>query len=209
MVKRQFKMVTGLTGLLVATGVGGLLNDQGDGWVGLAYAQNAESWDEEADNGEADESSSEEAGDDESVEQSEPVEETEAAENSESPASDEEASAEPTNEPGAEEPADPGPAPAAAQAESQPQDAPPSKPVSGQDRVREVLIASIKEIVPGLDEHAFADSDRLVDLGANSVDRAEITMLAQERLGLNIPRTELFGPKNLGEMIALLASKMP
>jgi polyketide biosynthesis acyl carrier protein len=65
-----------------------------------------------------------------------------------------------------------------------------------------------REIVPGLDGHAFTASDRLVDLGASSVDRAEIAMLAQESLGLSLPRVELFGPKNIGELADLFLSKL-
>jgi len=48
----------------------------------------------------------------------------------------------------------------------------------------------------------------LVDLGANSVDRAEIAMLVQESLGLVVPRVELFGPKNIGELADLFLKKL-
>lgn len=65
-----------------------------------------------------------------------------------------------------------------------------------------------REIVPGLDEYQFAPSDRLVELGANSVDRAEIAMLVQESLGLSVPRVELFGPKNIGELADLFLQKL-
>jgi len=65
-----------------------------------------------------------------------------------------------------------------------------------------------REIVPGLDAHQFAASDRLVDLGANSVDRAEIAMLVQESLGLTLSRVELFGPRNIGELADLFLQKI-
>lgn len=64
-----------------------------------------------------------------------------------------------------------------------------------------------REILPGLDAHQFVASDRLVDLGANSVDRAEIAMLVQESLGLSVSRVELFGPKNIGELADLFLEK--
>lgn len=64
------------------------------------------------------------------------------------------------------------------------------------------------EILPGLDNHEFVATDRLVDLGANSVDRAEIAMLVQETLGLSVSRVELFGPKNIGELADLFLSKL-
>ena len=64
-----------------------------------------------------------------------------------------------------------------------------------------------REILPGLDEHQFLVSDRLVDLGANSVDRAEIAMLVQESLNLSVPRVEMFGPRNIGELADLFLKK--
>ena len=65
-----------------------------------------------------------------------------------------------------------------------------------------------REILPGLDAHRFVEADRLIDLGANSVDRAEIAMLVQESLGLSISRVELFGPKNIGELADLFLEKL-
>jgi polyketide biosynthesis acyl carrier protein len=65
-----------------------------------------------------------------------------------------------------------------------------------------------REILPGLDAHEFVPSDRLVDLGANSIDRAEIAMMVQESLGLSVPRVELFGPKNIGELADLFITKL-
>jgi polyketide biosynthesis acyl carrier protein len=65
-----------------------------------------------------------------------------------------------------------------------------------------------REILPGLDGHRFVASDRLVDLGANSVDRAEIAMLVQESLGLSVSRVELFGPRNIGELADLFLTKV-
>ena len=65
-----------------------------------------------------------------------------------------------------------------------------------------------REVLPGLETHEFVPSDRLVDLGANSVDRSEIAMLVQESLGLSVPRIELFGPRNIGELADLLLQKL-
>jgi polyketide biosynthesis acyl carrier protein len=63
-------------------------------------------------------------------------------------------------------------------------------------------------VLPELAGHEFAPADRLADLGANSVDRAEIVVLVLEALSLDIPRTELFGPNNIGELAALLQKKL-
>jgi polyketide biosynthesis acyl carrier protein len=74
--------------------------------------------------------------------------------------------------------------------------------------VLDLIARHTREIVPGLEGHQFVASDRLVDLGANSVDRAEITILVQESLGLSVPRVELFGPKNIGELADLFLQKL-
>lgn len=71
----------------------------------------------------------------------------------------------------------------------------------------ELIAQRAKEILPELESHKFVASDRLADLGANSVDRAEITMLVQESLKLTIPRVELFGPRNIGELADLFLAK--
>jgi polyketide biosynthesis acyl carrier protein len=73
--------------------------------------------------------------------------------------------------------------------------------------VLDLIAQHTRDILPGLDAHQFVASDRLVDLGANSVDRAEIAMLVQESLGLSVPRVELFGPKNIGELADLFLKR--
>jgi polyketide biosynthesis acyl carrier protein len=75
-------------------------------------------------------------------------------------------------------------------------------------QILELIATHTREILPGLETHEFADSDRLADLGANSVDRAEISMMVQESLSLLVPRIELFGPKNIGELADLFLSKL-
>ncbi|MEO8380297.1 MAG: acyl carrier protein [Acidobacteriota bacterium] len=74
--------------------------------------------------------------------------------------------------------------------------------------ILDLIAQHTREILPGLDTHPFVPSDRLVDLGANSVDRAEIAMLVQESLALSVPRVELFGPKNIGELADLFLQRM-
>jgi polyketide biosynthesis acyl carrier protein len=73
--------------------------------------------------------------------------------------------------------------------------------------ILELIAKHTREILPGLEAHGFQESDRLADLGANSVDRAEISMLVQESLSLVVPRVELFGPRNIGELAELLLRK--
>jgi polyketide biosynthesis acyl carrier protein len=75
-------------------------------------------------------------------------------------------------------------------------------------KLLDLIAQQTKDILPGLEAHEFVASDRLVDLGANSVDRAEIAMLVQESLGLSVSRVELFGPKNIGELADLFLQKI-
>lgn len=64
------------------------------------------------------------------------------------------------------------------------------------------------EVIPELTGHNFKPGDRLVDLGANSVDRAEIITITMEALSLQIPRVELFGANNIGELADALYEKL-
>jgi polyketide biosynthesis acyl carrier protein len=75
-------------------------------------------------------------------------------------------------------------------------------------KLLELIAQHTREILPGLETHQFIASDRLVDLGANSVDRAEIAMQVQESLNISIPRIELFGPTNIGELADLFLRKL-
>jgi polyketide biosynthesis acyl carrier protein len=87
---------------------------------------------------------------------------------------------------------------------------PQAKPEHGMTLadILNLIAQHTRDILPGLDEHPFVASDRLTDLGANSVDRAEIAMLVQESLDLSVPRVELFGPRNIGELAELFLRKL-
>ncbi|WP_025684408.1 acyl carrier protein [Paenibacillus maysiensis] len=71
-----------------------------------------------------------------------------------------------------------------------------------------LVISQTCEVLPELAGHSFQSSDRLADLGANSLDRAEIVMMVMEALSLQIPRVELFGARNIGELVDVLHSKL-
>lgn len=71
-----------------------------------------------------------------------------------------------------------------------------------------LLVEHAREVVPELEQHQFQWEDRLADLGANSVDRAEIIMMTLEALSLQIPRIELSEARNLGGLAEILYEKM-
>jgi polyketide biosynthesis acyl carrier protein len=74
-------------------------------------------------------------------------------------------------------------------------------------RVFEVIVQHTREVVPELDDHAFQPSDSLRELGANSIDRAEILMMTLESLSVSIPLVELADAKDIGELAELIDGK--
>lgn len=72
-----------------------------------------------------------------------------------------------------------------------------------------IIGAKASEVLPALEDHRFVAEDSLKDLGANSIDRAEILAEVLSELNLAIPRVELFGPRNIGELADLLLGKLP
>lgn len=76
------------------------------------------------------------------------------------------------------------------------------------EQIFNLVISHSRELLPELEHHSFQYSDRLTDLGANSVDRAEIVMMTMEFLSLQIPRVELFGATNIGELVDIIYDKL-
>ena len=76
---------------------------------------------------------------------------------------------------------------------------------------REQVFSVVKENVTGildeLDEALIVESAALKDLGANSLDRAEIVTGSMEVLGLAFPMRELAGVGNIGALVSFLYSK--
>ncbi|MFE0417507.1 phosphopantetheine-binding protein [Streptomyces tendae] len=64
--------------------------------------------------------------------------------------------------------------------------------------------SSTLEVLPELDPAAVTPDRSLSDLGANSIDRTEITTLAMERLDVSVPVTELQGVRDIAALVRLL-----
>jgi polyketide biosynthesis acyl carrier protein len=75
------------------------------------------------------------------------------------------------------------------------------------EAILKIIVDHTCEVIPKLKNHEFKPGDRLVDLGANSVDRAEIITMTMDSLTLRIPRVELFGAKNIGELAEVFYEK--
>ncbi|KXZ15036.1 poly(3-hydroxyalkanoate) depolymerase [Bacillus nakamurai] len=76
------------------------------------------------------------------------------------------------------------------------------------ERIFEMLQRNIYEVLPELEGRELSFEDRLADLGADSVDRAEIITMMLEDLSLQIPRVELTGVTNIGELAEKLYEKV-
>lgn len=73
--------------------------------------------------------------------------------------------------------------------------------------VFDLIVKHTCEVVPELDGHTFVATDSLRELGANSMDRAEIIMMTLEALSVTIPLVELAGANNIGELAKLIHDK--
>lgn len=72
------------------------------------------------------------------------------------------------------------------------------------DEVWHNLKSAILEIFPEFTEKEIGFHQSLKDLGANSVDRAEILMVTMESLGLKVPMVEFSRATNIGELVVIL-----
>jgi polyketide biosynthesis acyl carrier protein len=76
------------------------------------------------------------------------------------------------------------------------------------DQILSTIVRCTREVLPHLETHEFQPYDSLPQLGANSLDRAEIVTLVLETLAMKIARAETFGPRNIGELAELLHAKL-
>lgn len=76
------------------------------------------------------------------------------------------------------------------------------------NQIFNIICEHISEVLVLEDDQVITQTDSMAALGANSIDRSEIIMMTLETLELNIPLVDTFGPKNLGELAQLLASKL-
>lgn len=71
------------------------------------------------------------------------------------------------------------------------------------EQIRENLI----EIIPELEGQTISNDEKLSDIGANSIDRAELIALTLEQLEKEIPRIKLAGAQTINELAELIAEK--
>ena len=76
------------------------------------------------------------------------------------------------------------------------------------DEIFAIVLRHVHQVLPELEGRPIGLQDSLRELGANSIDRADIIMDVMQTLSLSIPRVELLGPRNLGERVELIHGKM-
>lgn len=73
--------------------------------------------------------------------------------------------------------------------------------------VWQILKENIIEVFPNLSTANINETDSLKDLGANSIDRAEIIMLTMSRLKLKVPLVAFASAKNIGSLLDIFCSE--
>jgi polyketide biosynthesis acyl carrier protein len=72
----------------------------------------------------------------------------------------------------------------------------------------EIIKRNIAEVLPDVDGARVQPDISLRDLGANSIDRADILIQTMESLRLKFPLHELGSVKNLGGLVDFLHAKL-
>lgn len=63
-------------------------------------------------------------------------------------------------------------------------------------------------VLSHIDEESVTEAASLRELGANSIDRAEIIMMALEKLNLRMPMIEFAKARNISDICALIENKL-
>jgi polyketide biosynthesis acyl carrier protein len=74
--------------------------------------------------------------------------------------------------------------------------------------VFKVVIQKIAEILPEVSPEQITMQHSLHDIGANSIDRADIIMNTVAEIDVDIPMLEFGGAKNIGDIVELIHRKL-
>jgi polyketide biosynthesis acyl carrier protein len=77
-----------------------------------------------------------------------------------------------------------------------------------QQQIFELVRRKTVEVLCDVPEHEIAMTSNLQDLGANSVDRADIITQSMEELQLRAPATAFAGARDVGALVRLLEEKL-
>ncbi|MEM7393659.1 MAG: acyl carrier protein [Verrucomicrobiota bacterium] len=81
--------------------------------------------------------------------------------------------------------------------------------MSSKDDILQEIKTSLLEILPDLDPASIVPDRSMKDLGANSIDRADVIIQTMEAFDLKFPLHELGALKNIGELVDDLHRRLP
>lgn len=77
------------------------------------------------------------------------------------------------------------------------------------EQVFDIVKSKVLEVMVDLSPDQITPDRSLTELGANSIDRAEVAMCSMEALRLHIPRVHLHGVANLDGLVDVLYRNLP
>ena len=72
----------------------------------------------------------------------------------------------------------------------------------------EVVREATAKVLPDADTSAMKIDGALTDLGANSIDRADIATMAMMELGVKVPAKEFANVKDIGSLVDVLLAQL-
>jgi len=72
------------------------------------------------------------------------------------------------------------------------------------DEVLDTIRRTVLLVLPDLEPDLVQPQRTLTELGANSIDRAEVVSLTMETLGVDVPVAAFAGVRDIGGLAALL-----
>lgn len=72
----------------------------------------------------------------------------------------------------------------------------------------DIIKANLLDILPELDPARVDETKSMKDLGANSIDRADVVIRTMEQLGVKLKISELAEVKNLSGLVDALSEKV-
>ena len=72
------------------------------------------------------------------------------------------------------------------------------------EEIFEIIKENILDIIPELDLSEVTMKDSLKEIGANSVDRADIIMFTMESLNIRIPMVKFGNAANIGDIVEIM-----
>lgn len=77
------------------------------------------------------------------------------------------------------------------------------------DELFDTVKRNILEVLPDLDACAVTGDKSMKDLGANSIDRADVIIQTMEQLGVTFKISELAEIRSIGGLVDFLALRSP